>query len=154
MGSDNESKQSSNQGIEKMDKENRGQPTRIIDQQNNNMHVSNRRIITELGSDDDIRELDRTYTTRLLERKGSGNDKQCQRNKSYLLLLTTFRASLQEDARSSSLDTFRQHNSSLRYWEMESQGIFDRKNKTSILSGEKTQITNHNNPHPRKIELN
>ncbi|KAA6394561.1 MAG: hypothetical protein EZS28_009909 [Streblomastix strix] len=106
------------------------------------------------GSDADTRELDRTYTTRLLERKGSGNVKQCQRNKSYLLRATPFRASLQEDARSGSLDTFRQHNSSLRYWEMESEGIPDRKNKTGILSGEKTQTTDHNNPHSRKTELN
>ncbi|KAA6325315.1 MAG: hypothetical protein EZS28_054085, partial [Streblomastix strix] len=63
-------------------------------------------------------------------------------------------ASLQEDARSGSLDTFRQHNSSLRYWEMESEGIPDRKNKTSILSSIETQITDHNNSHPGKSKLN
>ncbi|KAA6370206.1 MAG: hypothetical protein EZS28_034268 [Streblomastix strix] len=154
MGWNNDSKQSSNQGIEMEDKENRGQPTRIVDQQNNNMHVNNRRITTGLGSDTDIRELDRTYTTRLLVRKGSRNDKQCKRNKSYLLWATPFRASLQEDARSGSLDMFKLHNSTLRYWEMESEGIPDRKNKVGIFSGEKTQTTDHNNPHPRKIELN
>ncbi|KAA6339758.1 MAG: hypothetical protein EZS28_052586, partial [Streblomastix strix] len=154
MGWNNDSKQNSNQGIEMVDKENRGQPTRIVDQQNNNMHVNDRRNTTGLGSNTDIRELDRTYATRLLERKGCRNDKQRQRNKSYLLRATPFRASLQEDARSGSLDTFRQHNSNLRYWEMESEGIPDRKNKESILSGEKTQTTNHNNPHFRKIELN
>ncbi|KAA6374997.1 MAG: hypothetical protein EZS28_029474, partial [Streblomastix strix] len=67
---------------------------------------------------------------------------------------TSFRANLQEDARSGSLDTFRQHNSSLRYWDMESEGIPDRRNKTNILLGEKTQATNNNNLHPRKTELN
>ncbi|KAA6389602.1 MAG: hypothetical protein EZS28_014871 [Streblomastix strix] len=154
MEQNNDSKQVSNQGIEMMDEENWGQPTGIINQQDNNMHVNNRRIATGLGSNTDIREPDRTYTTRLLERKGSGNDKQCQRNKSYLLRATPFRASLQEDARSGSLDTFRQHNSSLRYWELESEGIPDRKNKASIFSGEETQTTNHNNPYPRKTELN
>ncbi|KAA6320843.1 MAG: hypothetical protein EZS28_054633, partial [Streblomastix strix] len=130
MRRNNESKQDSNQGIEMMDKENRGQPTRIINQQDNNMHVNNRRITTGLRSNTNIREPDRTYTTRLLERKGIRNDKQCERNKSYLLRATPFRASLQEDARSGNLDTFRQHNSGLRYWEMESEGIPDRKNKT------------------------
>ncbi|KAA6381490.1 MAG: hypothetical protein EZS28_022980 [Streblomastix strix] len=44
MGWNNDSKQSSNQGIEMVDKENRVQPTRIVDQQNNNMHVDDRRI--------------------------------------------------------------------------------------------------------------
>ncbi|KAA6391781.1 MAG: hypothetical protein EZS28_012698 [Streblomastix strix] len=154
MGLNNNTKQSSNQGIEMVDKENRGQPTRIINQQNDNMHVNNRCITIGLGSDTNIREPDRTDTTRLLERKGSRNNKQCQRNKSYLLRDTPLRASLQEDARSGSLDTFRQHNSSIRYWEIESDGIPDRKNKISILSGEKTQTTDHNNPHPRKTELN
>ncbi|KAA6362013.1 MAG: hypothetical protein EZS28_042461 [Streblomastix strix] len=137
-----------------VDKENRGQPTIITDQQCNNMHVNNRRITTGLGSNTDLRKLDRTHTTRRLERKGSRNDKQCQRNKSYLLRATPFRASLQEDARLGSLDTFRQHNSSLRYWEMESEGIPDRENKTSILSSKKTQTTDHNNPYSRKTELN
>ncbi|KAA6391735.1 MAG: hypothetical protein EZS28_012739 [Streblomastix strix] len=97
------------------------------------MHANDRRIIIELGSNADILELDKTYTTRLLERKGSGNDKQRQRNKSYLLRATPFRASLQEDARSGSLDTFRQHNISLRYWEIESDGMLDRKNKTNRI---------------------
>ncbi|KAA6360218.1 MAG: hypothetical protein EZS28_044256 [Streblomastix strix] len=118
------------------------------------MHVNDRRISIGLVSDANIRKLDRTHTTRLLERKGSRNDKQSQRNKSYLLWATPFRASFQEDARSFSLDTFRQHNSSLRYWEMESEGISDRKNKASILPVEKAQTTNHNNPHPRKPEFN
>ncbi|KAA6361915.1 MAG: putative Transposon Ty3-G Gag-Pol polyprotein, partial [Streblomastix strix] len=126
----------------------------LLINKNNNMHVNNRRITTRLGSNINIREPDRTDITRLLERKGSGNDKQCQRNKSYLLRATPFRASLQEDARSGNLDTFQQYNSSLRYWEMESEGIPDRKNKTSILSGEKTQTTDHNNPYSRKTELN
>ncbi|KAA6358761.1 MAG: hypothetical protein EZS28_045712, partial [Streblomastix strix] len=154
MGWYNESKQSSNQKIEMVDKENRGQPTRIVDQQNYIMHVINRRITIGLGSDANIRKPDRTDITRLLEQKGNRNDKQCQRNKSYLLRATPFRASLQEDARSGNHYTFRQHNSSLRYWEMESKGIPDRKNKTSILSGEKTQTTDHNNSHPRETELN
>ncbi|KAA6353366.1 MAG: hypothetical protein EZS28_051107 [Streblomastix strix] len=57
MGWDQDSKQSSNQRIEMVDKENRGQPTRIIDQQNNNMHVNNRRITTGLRSDTNIREF-------------------------------------------------------------------------------------------------
>ncbi|KAA6364903.1 MAG: hypothetical protein EZS28_039570, partial [Streblomastix strix] len=153
MGWINESKQDSNQGIEMVDKENRGQPTRIINQQDNNMHANNRRITAGLGSNTNIREPDRTYTTRLLERKGIRNGKQCERNKSYLLRATPFRASLQEDARSGSLETFRQHNSGLRYWEMESEGIPDRKNKTSILSDEETQTTDYNNPHPGKTEL-
>ncbi|KAA6355340.1 MAG: hypothetical protein EZS28_049133 [Streblomastix strix] len=43
---------------------------------------------------------------------------------------------------------------SLRYWEMESEGIPDRKNKTSILSSKKTQTTDHNNPYSRKTKLN
>ncbi|KAA6370475.1 MAG: hypothetical protein EZS28_033998 [Streblomastix strix] len=148
------SKQNINQRVEMVDKENRGQPTKFIDQQDNNLHVNNRHITTGLGSNTDIRELDRTYTTRLLERKGSRNDKQLQRNKSYLLRATPFRASPQEDARSGSLDTFRQHNCSLRYWKVESEGIPDRKNKAGILSSEKTLTTNRNNPHPSKTELN
>ncbi|KAA6375486.1 MAG: hypothetical protein EZS28_028987 [Streblomastix strix] len=154
MGCNNDSKQNGNQRIEMVDKENRGQPTRVIDQQNNNIHANNRRITIRLGSNTDIRELDRINTTRLLERKGSGNDKQRQGNKSCLLRATSFRASLQEDARLGSLDTFRQHNSSLRYWEMESEGIPDRKNKTGILPSQKTLTTNDNNPHLRKTELN
>ncbi|KAA6368582.1 MAG: hypothetical protein EZS28_035890, partial [Streblomastix strix] len=153
MGWNNDSKQSNNKGIEMVDKENRGQPTKFIEQLNNNMHVNDRRIITRLGSDANIREPDGIDTTRLLEQVGSRNNQQCQRNKSYLLRTTQFRASLSEDARLGSLDTFRQHNSSLRYWEIESEGIPDRKNKTSILSSEKTSTTEHNNPHPGKIEL-
>ncbi|KAA6390708.1 MAG: hypothetical protein EZS28_013769, partial [Streblomastix strix] len=51
MGWNNDSKQSSNKEIEMVDKENRGQPTRIVDQQNNNMHVNDRRISVGLGSD-------------------------------------------------------------------------------------------------------
>ncbi|KAA6375234.1 MAG: hypothetical protein EZS28_029239, partial [Streblomastix strix] len=101
-----------------------------------------------------IREPDRSYTTRLLERKGIRDDKQCERNKSYLLRATPFRASLQDDARSGNLDTFRQHNSGLRYWEMESEGIPDRKNKASILSGQETQTADYNNSHPGKTKLN
>ncbi|KAA6373101.1 MAG: putative Transposon Ty3-G Gag-Pol polyprotein [Streblomastix strix] len=154
MGWNNDSKQSNNKEIEMVDKENRGQPTRIVDQQNNNMHVNDRCISIELGSDTNIREPDRTDTTRLLEQERSRNDKQCQRNKSYLLRATSFRANLQEDARSGNFDMFRQHNSSIRYWEMESEGIPDRNNKTSVLSGEMTQTTDHNNSHPRKTELN
>ncbi|KAA6311042.1 MAG: hypothetical protein EZS28_056203, partial [Streblomastix strix] len=111
MGWNNDSKQSSNKGIEMVNKENRGQPTRIVDQQNNNMHVDDKRISIGLGSDANIREPDRIDTSRLLEQEKSRNDKQCQRNKSYLLRATPFRASLQEDARSGNLDTFRQHNS-------------------------------------------
>ncbi|KAA6398796.1 MAG: hypothetical protein EZS28_005683 [Streblomastix strix] len=153
MGWSNDSERSSNKRIEMVVKENRGQPTRIIDQQDNNMHVNNRCITTRLGSDADLRKLDRTYSTRLLERKGSGNDKQRQSNQCYLLRATPFRASLQEDARSGSLDTFRQHNSSQRCWEMESEGIPDRKNKASILSSEKTLTINHNNLHPRETDL-
>ncbi|KAA6372397.1 MAG: hypothetical protein EZS28_032077, partial [Streblomastix strix] len=84
----------------------------------------------------------------------SRNNKQRQRNKSFLLRATPFRASLQDVARSGNLDTFRQHNSNLRYWEIESEGISDRKNKTVILPSEKTLTTNHNNPHSRKTELN
>ncbi|KAA6385922.1 MAG: hypothetical protein EZS28_018552 [Streblomastix strix] len=137
-----------------VDKENREQPTRVIDQQDNNMHVNNRRITTGLESNTDIREPDITDITRLLERKRSRNDKQCQRNKSYLLWATPYRASLQEDAGSGNLDTFRRHNISLLYWEMESEGIPDRKNKASILSGEETYTSDHNNPLPRKTELN
>ncbi|KAA6403823.1 MAG: hypothetical protein EZS28_000641 [Streblomastix strix] len=53
-------------------------------------------------------------------------------------------ANLQEDARSSSLYTFRQHNSSLRYLEIESEGIPVRKNITCILPSEKTSTTKHN----------
>ncbi|KAA6403563.1 MAG: hypothetical protein EZS28_000899 [Streblomastix strix] len=112
------------------------------------------RTTTELWSNADIRQSNRINTTRLLERKRSRNAKQRKRNQSYLLQTTPFRASLQEDARSGNLDTFRQHNSSLQYWEMKSEGISDRKNKTGILSSEKTLTTNHNNPHLRKIELN
>ncbi|KAA6360345.1 MAG: hypothetical protein EZS28_044128 [Streblomastix strix] len=153
MGRNNESKQDSNQRIEMVDKENRGQPTRIINQQDNNMHVNNSLITTGLGSDTDIRELNGSDTTRLMERKRSRNDKQRERNKSYLLRATPFRASLQEDARSGSLDTFRQHNSSIRYWEMESEGIHDRKNKTGILPSLKTLTANLNNLHPRKTEF-
>ncbi|KAA6362882.1 MAG: hypothetical protein EZS28_041592, partial [Streblomastix strix] len=63
-----------------VDKEKRGQPTRVIDYQNYTMHANIRRVITGLGSDADIREPDRADTTRLLERKGSGNDNQCKRN--------------------------------------------------------------------------
>ncbi|KAA6367535.1 MAG: hypothetical protein EZS28_036939 [Streblomastix strix] len=37
---------------------------------------------------------------------------------------------------------------------MESEGIPDRKNKTSISFGEKTKTTDYNNPHPGKAELN
>ncbi|KAA6365591.1 MAG: putative Transposon Ty3-G Gag-Pol polyprotein [Streblomastix strix] len=44
-----------------------GQSTRITDQQNNSMHANDRRITIGLRSDADTRELDRTYTTRLLE---------------------------------------------------------------------------------------
>ncbi|KAA6392461.1 MAG: hypothetical protein EZS28_012009 [Streblomastix strix] len=154
MGWNNDSKQSSNKGIEMVDKENRGQPTRITNSQDNQMHVNDRRISIGLGSDADIRELDRTNTTRLLEQERGRDDKQCQGNKGHLLRATPFRASLQEDARSGSLDTFRQHNSSLRYWEMESEGIPDRKNKASILSSIETQTTDHNNPHPEKFKLN
>ncbi|KAA6365483.1 MAG: hypothetical protein EZS28_038990 [Streblomastix strix] len=49
MERNNDSKQSSNQRIEKMDKENNGQLTRVIEQQNNNMHANNRRIAIGLG---------------------------------------------------------------------------------------------------------
>ncbi|KAA6390570.1 MAG: hypothetical protein EZS28_013902 [Streblomastix strix] len=154
MGWNNDSEQSSNQGIEMVDKENMGQPTTISDQKNYNIHANNRHITIRLGSDVNIREPNRIDTTRLLERKGSRNDMQCQRNKSQLLRATPFRASLQEDARSGSLDTFRQHNSSLRYFEMESEGIPDRKNKTCILTCQETQTTNYNNSNSRKIELN
>ncbi|KAA6364777.1 MAG: hypothetical protein EZS28_039695, partial [Streblomastix strix] len=58
MGWDNDSKQCNNQGIEMVDKENRGQPTRIVDQQNNNMHVNNRCITAGLESEAEIRERD------------------------------------------------------------------------------------------------
>ncbi|KAA6365277.1 MAG: hypothetical protein EZS28_039196, partial [Streblomastix strix] len=118
------------------------------------MHVNDRRISIGLGSDADIRQSDRTNTTRLLEQERGIDDKQCQGNKGYLLPATPFRASLQEDARSGNLDTFRQYNSSLRYWEMESEGISDRKNKASILSSVKTQTTDHNNSHLGKSKLN
>ncbi|KAA6401182.1 MAG: hypothetical protein EZS28_003288 [Streblomastix strix] len=154
MGRDNDSKQSSNQRTGMVLKENRRQSTRVIDQQNSNMHVNNRRITTGLGSNADIRQSNRISTTRLIKRKKSTNNLQCQGNQNYLLRATSFRASFQEDARSGSFDTFRQHNSSLRYWEMESEGIPDRKNKTSNLPSEKTSIINRNNQHPRKIELN
>ncbi|KAA6363496.1 MAG: hypothetical protein EZS28_040978 [Streblomastix strix] len=122
MGWNNDSKQSSNQRIEMVNKENRGQPTRIVDQLDNNMHIDDRRITLRLRSDANIREPDRADTIRQLEQERSRNDKQCYRNKSNLLRATPFRASLQEDARSGNFDTFRQHNSSLRYWEMESEG--------------------------------
>ncbi|KAA6398396.1 MAG: hypothetical protein EZS28_006080 [Streblomastix strix] len=118
MGWNNDSKQSSNQRTQMVDNENKRQPFRDIVQQNNIMHVNDRRISIGLGSDANIRQPDRIDTTRLLEQEGSGDDKQCQRNKGYLLRATSFRASLQEDARSGNLDTFRQHNSNLRYWEM------------------------------------
>ncbi|KAA6397291.1 MAG: hypothetical protein EZS28_007179 [Streblomastix strix] len=154
MGRNDGCEQSSNKGIEMVDKENRGQPTRITNSQDNNMHVNDKRISIGLGSDADIRELDRINTTRLLEQERGGDDKQCYGIKGYLLRTTPFRASLQEDARSGNLDTFRQHNSSPRYWEMESEGIPDRKNKVSILSSVKTQTTDHNNPHPGKSKLN
>ncbi|KAA6363531.1 MAG: hypothetical protein EZS28_040942, partial [Streblomastix strix] len=116
--------------------------------------VSNGTHHHKAGSDADILQLNRVNITRLLGRKRSRNDMQRQGNLSYQLQATPYRASLQEDARSGNLDTFRQHNSSLRYQQMESEGIPDRKNKTSILSGEKIQTTDHNNPHPKKIELN
>ncbi|KAA6383521.1 MAG: hypothetical protein EZS28_020949, partial [Streblomastix strix] len=130
MGRDNNSKHNSKQRTEMMDKENRGQPTRFFDQQDNNMHANNRRITTGLGSNVYVLQSSRINTTRLLERKKSRNDQQRQGNQNYLLQATPFRVSHQEDARSGSLDTFRQHNSSLRYWEMESVRIPDRKNKT------------------------
>ncbi|KAA6389491.1 MAG: hypothetical protein EZS28_014982 [Streblomastix strix] len=117
------------------------------------MHISYRLVTTMLGYNANIRELDGINTIRLMERKRNRNDLQLQENQSYLLRNSLFRASLQEDARLGSLDTFRQHNSSQRYWEMESEGIPDRKNKASILSSEKTQTTDHNYPHPGKIEL-
>ncbi|KAA6367981.1 MAG: hypothetical protein EZS28_036492 [Streblomastix strix] len=106
------------------------------------------------GSNADIRQSNRINTTRLLGRNISRNDKQRQGNQSCLLQATPFRANLQEDAKSSSFDTFRQHNSSPLYWEMETERISDRKNKTRILPSEKTLTANHNNSHPSKIELN
>ncbi|KAA6362320.1 MAG: hypothetical protein EZS28_042152, partial [Streblomastix strix] len=55
MGRNDGCEQSSNKGIEMVDKENRGQPTRITNPQDNNMHVNDRRISIGLGSDADIR---------------------------------------------------------------------------------------------------
>ncbi|KAA6364939.1 MAG: hypothetical protein EZS28_039532, partial [Streblomastix strix] len=56
MGRYNDSKQNSNQRTEMVNKENRGQLTRVIEQQNNNMHVNNRSIRIELWSDTDRRQ--------------------------------------------------------------------------------------------------
>ncbi|KAA6382513.1 MAG: hypothetical protein EZS28_021958 [Streblomastix strix] len=50
VGRDNDNKQSIEQIVEMVDKDNRGQPTRIIDQQDNNMHVNKRRITIWLGT--------------------------------------------------------------------------------------------------------
>ncbi|KAA6355281.1 MAG: hypothetical protein EZS28_049192, partial [Streblomastix strix] len=50
MGWNNDSTQSSNQIIEMVDMEKRGQPTRIVEQQNNSMHANYRRITTGLGA--------------------------------------------------------------------------------------------------------
>ncbi|KAA6387889.1 MAG: hypothetical protein EZS28_016584 [Streblomastix strix] len=116
------------------------------------MHVNKRRITIELGSDANIREPDRTETTQLLEQEGSGTDKQCQRNKSYLLWATPLRASLQEDARSGCLDTFRQHNSSLRYWEMESEGILEKKIKYVFYLVKRLQLQITTIHIPRKLD--
>ncbi|KAA6372609.1 MAG: hypothetical protein EZS28_031864 [Streblomastix strix] len=154
LGRYNDSEQGNNQRTKMQDIENSGQPTRVIDQQNIKMHVNNRRITAGLGSDSDIRQSNRNNTTQLLEQERSRNDRQRQGNQGNLLRTTPFRASLQENVRSGILDTFRQHNSSLRYLEMEIEGIPDRKNKTSIFSSEKALTTNHNHPHPRKTELN
>ncbi|KAA6379023.1 MAG: hypothetical protein EZS28_025452, partial [Streblomastix strix] len=55
MGWNNDSKQDSNQRIEMVDKENRGKPTIITDQQNNSMQANNRLISTGLGSNTDLR---------------------------------------------------------------------------------------------------
>ncbi|KAA6393976.1 MAG: hypothetical protein EZS28_010490 [Streblomastix strix] len=52
-----------------VDKENRGQSSRIIDLQNKNMHVNDNSITAKLESNTDIRELDRINTTRLLSEK-------------------------------------------------------------------------------------
>ncbi|KAA6390253.1 MAG: hypothetical protein EZS28_014219 [Streblomastix strix] len=154
IGWNNDSKQIGGQIVEIMDKNNKGQLTRVIDQQNNNLHVNNCCITIWLGSDTDIGDLDRTETSRLLEQKGNRNDRQLQRNKCYLLLVTPFRASLQENARSSSLDMFRQHKCSLRYQEIESEEISERMNETSILRRERTLTINHNNAHHKKPEFN
>ncbi|KAA6392912.1 MAG: hypothetical protein EZS28_011560 [Streblomastix strix] len=51
------------------------------------------------GNIANIRQSNKINSTRLLERKRSRNDKLCQKNQSYLLRATSFRANLQEDAR-------------------------------------------------------
>ncbi|KAA6402912.1 MAG: hypothetical protein EZS28_001553 [Streblomastix strix] len=115
------------------------------------MHVKNRRVTTRLGNIISAGKLYRIDTTRLLERKGSRNGKQRQRNKSYLLGATPFRANLQEEAISGFLVMFRKQNSSLLYWEMERDGIPDRKNKTCIIPSEKILTINHCSPHPKRL---
>ncbi|KAA6402930.1 MAG: hypothetical protein EZS28_001539 [Streblomastix strix] len=62
------------------------------------------------------------------------NDDSEQGNNQRIEIATPFRASHQDEARSGNLDTFRQYNSSLRYWEMESEGIPERQNKARILN--------------------
>ncbi|KAA6375732.1 MAG: hypothetical protein EZS28_028741 [Streblomastix strix] len=85
-----------------------------------------------LRSDIDIRLPSKINTARRLKLVGSKNDKQRQENQIHLLRDTPFRTSLQEKVRSSNLSAFRQHSTSLQFWEIESEGIPDRKNKTII----------------------
>ncbi|KAA6371477.1 MAG: hypothetical protein EZS28_032994 [Streblomastix strix] len=134
VGRDDVGEQKSNPRTEMVNKENNGQPTRVTDQQSNSMHVNKGRIITELGSNADIRESNKINATRLLEQKGSKTDKLRQKNQNYLLRATLFQANLQECAKQGNLDTLRQHNSSLRYLELENEGILDRKNKINSPS--------------------
>ncbi|KAA6365926.1 MAG: hypothetical protein EZS28_038545 [Streblomastix strix] len=137
-----------------VDKENRGQSTRVIDFQNNNMHINNGCFTAGLGYNSNIRELDRTYTTRLLEREGDRNDTQCQGNQRYLLRATPFRASLHKSQDQAVL--IRSDNT-IAVYDVEKQkakeSLIERINHV-FLPSEKTQTTNHNNSHPRKIELN
>ncbi|KAA6365511.1 MAG: hypothetical protein EZS28_038963 [Streblomastix strix] len=90
----NNNEQKSNFSTETERKENQGQLTRIINQQNNNMNVSNRRITTGLGSYTDLREPNKVNITQLLKRERDRNDS----------------ADLQEDARSGNPDPLRQQN--------------------------------------------
>ncbi|KAA6355092.1 MAG: hypothetical protein EZS28_049381, partial [Streblomastix strix] len=108
MGWQNDSKQGSYQRVEMEDKENRRKSTKVIDQQNNNMHDNSRRIATGLGA------------TLIYENQMELKQHDCKSENEAEMANTGSR----------SLDTFRQHNSSLRYLEMESEGIPDKKNET------------------------
>ncbi|KAA6398714.1 MAG: hypothetical protein EZS28_005760 [Streblomastix strix] len=116
-----------------VNKENSGQPTGVIDQQNNNMHVNNRRITTGLGSNTDDQYRSGTDPSRLLERVGSRIIEQRQGIKNYIFRNTLYRTSLHDVARSGPIDTFRQFNSSLRLWKIESKGIPDERIKTNNI---------------------